>query len=482
MVVYMYLRKSRADDESMTVDDVLAKHESILQDFCIEKYGHPLEPQYVLKEVVSGETIAGRPQMQLLLDKVANEGVSEVVCLEPQRLTRGDMLDCGVIMRVFKYSNTKIVTPKKTFDLTDKYDSKFLEMEFRQGNEYLEYTKTILQRGRIESVKRGCYLGTYAPYGYDKIMIDKIPTLTINEVEAPFVQLMFDMCAQGYGTAVISNKLNELGSKPRKCDYWTVGSVRDILRNETYTGKVRWMHRSNHIVVDEQGKMRKEYRRNKKYNVYDGLHEAIITEQQFNAVQAVLGSLSKEAPSKELKNIFAGMLKCQCGYSYTYRSYPWARARLNCSHQKFCHTPSIAYEDFVVLFIAALKDRLNDIEVNYTPDAEQKAEQLVKGLTKQLEALEKKQIRLYEFLENGTYSQDVFVDRNAVLQVEREKLEAALEEAKTVRNRQDINVSLHQVLDLILQENISAKKKNAFLKTFIDTIYIDGDTVYINFR
>ena len=37
--IIIYLRKSRSDDPAQTVEEVLAKHERILQDYCIKEYG-----------------------------------------------------------------------------------------------------------------------------------------------------------------------------------------------------------------------------------------------------------------------------------------------------------------------------------------------------------------------------------------------------------------------------------------------------------
>ena len=63
----IYLRKSRADNPDMTVDEVLAKHETILQDFARSEFGEEIPERFIFREVVSGETIAARPTMQRLM-------------------------------------------------------------------------------------------------------------------------------------------------------------------------------------------------------------------------------------------------------------------------------------------------------------------------------------------------------------------------------------------------------------------------------
>ena len=49
----MYLRKSRADDPNETVEEVLAKHERILQNYAIMNYKSKIPEENIYREVVS---------------------------------------------------------------------------------------------------------------------------------------------------------------------------------------------------------------------------------------------------------------------------------------------------------------------------------------------------------------------------------------------------------------------------------------------
>ena len=66
MEVAVYLRKSR-EEENETREETLARHERILFDYCNK---NNLIIKNIFKEVVSGESISNRPQMQLLLNDV----------------------------------------------------------------------------------------------------------------------------------------------------------------------------------------------------------------------------------------------------------------------------------------------------------------------------------------------------------------------------------------------------------------------------
>lgn len=166
----IYLRKSRQDDPSQTVEEVLAKHEIQLQDFALTTFGYRIPEDDIYREVVSGETIDDRPMINAVLKRIEDIKIKGVLVIEPQRLTRGDMLDCGTIVHLFRYSNTLIVTPSKNYDLADKFDRKLFEMELSRGSDYLEYTKEILARGRLASARRGNYAHSKPPYGYKRII------------------------------------------------------------------------------------------------------------------------------------------------------------------------------------------------------------------------------------------------------------------------------------------------------------------------
>ena len=101
----IYLRKSRADLESEArgEGDTLARHRTQLLDYA-QKIGVVVGAIY--EEVVSGDTIAARPQMQRLLSEVESGAWDAVLVMEIERLARGDSIDQGVVARAFRYSET----------------------------------------------------------------------------------------------------------------------------------------------------------------------------------------------------------------------------------------------------------------------------------------------------------------------------------------------------------------------------------------
>ena len=214
----VYLRKSRSDDPLLTVEEVLARHEAILDEWCEKNLGSKVPEENKYREVVSGETIADRPKMQEILKKMESPRIKGIIIVEVQRLSRGDLEDAGRIIKLFRFTNTLAVTPQKAYDLRDEYDRDAFERELKRGNEYLEYTKKIMNRGKLLSVSQGNYIGSIPPYGYNKVWVTegkrKCPTLAINEEEANVVRMIFDLYVhKDMGRNNICKHLDSLGAE-----------------------------------------------------------------------------------------------------------------------------------------------------------------------------------------------------------------------------------------------------------------------------
>lgn len=486
----MYLRKSRADSENETVEEVLQRHETILQEYAVKNFGKVIPAQNIYREVVSGETIEDRPEIKKVLSLIANGSYEGVLVVEPQRLSRGDMLDCGTIIRVLQHNDTKIVTPTKTFDLSEKYDRKFLEMDLQQGNDYLEYVKHILNRGRIASVKEGNYIGQTPPFGYDKCIQDKHHTLTPNQ-DADIIRLMFDLYVnKDMGCSQIASELDRRGIKPQNNDYWSAASIREMLRNPVYIGKIRWNNKKTQKTTDECGNIStKRIRNSPDIMIVDGLHPAIIDEELFRKAQAKTGKNSRKPGKYACRNPFATLVKCgTCGHAMSFHHYKnrngelCSNPRLLCSHQSHCHTPSIDYYEFEKAVVSALKIHLEDYEIKLGNDNGNSAklqENILKGLRKDLINLETQQNKLYELLERGLYTDEVFIQRNKALAQRRQELKAAIETQeqeipKTIDYQEKIH-KLSQAIEAIENQNISAGEKNTLLKSFIRRIEYYAD-------
>ena len=276
--VLEYLRKSRSDDPSLSVEEVLSRHEAILSEWSIRNMDSNVPEEHILREVVSGETIDDRPEMIKLLKLIENPRIRGVLVVEVQRLSRGDLEDAGRIIKIFRYTNTMIITPMKIYNLQDEYDRDMFERELKRGNEFLEYQKKIMNRGRLLSVSQGNYIGSIPPYGYDRTVVmdgkRKCPTLKINEEQAAVVRMIFDLYVNhDMGRQKICNHLDSLNIKPPKGAHWSPEGIVDMLSNVHYIGKVKWNWRKTVTVIDNQEAVKTRPKsKDGDFMIYDGKH------------------------------------------------------------------------------------------------------------------------------------------------------------------------------------------------------------------
>ena len=317
----IFLRKSRSDNPNESIEETLSRHEKQLQELAVKLTGKPIPERNIYREVISGgEELESRPEFIKTLKRLETGNIKGVLVIDPQRLSRSGMYGAGDIINAFLYTNTLIITPTRTYNLNDKYDKKFIEMELMQGAEFLSYIKEKLSNGKMQSLKEGKYIGSETPYGYDKEKIknDKGYKLIINKEESEIVKMIYDMyIEEDIGSVTIANQLNASNIKPRCNEYWKPDYVLSILTNPTYYGMLTWQKRKS-VKVFEDGKVKKKVKTNKEPLLVKGIHDPIITKEQFEIAQEKIrnNNTNKNPRNCELTNSLAGLLKCgKCGFT-----------------------------------------------------------------------------------------------------------------------------------------------------------------------
>ena len=486
--IIQYLRKSRSDDPNLTVEEVLAKHEAILAEWAGRNLASPIPEENIYREVVSGETIDDRPEMLRILKQIESPRIKAILVVEVQRLSRGDLEDAGRLMKLLRFTNTVVITPYKIYDLQDEYDRDGFERELKRGNDYLEYTKKILKRGREQSVREGNFVGNTAPYGYKKgIIMDgkkKCHTLFIVEEEAEVVRMVFDLYVnQHMGRTNIAHHLNSLGIKPKHNKLWSIYSIVHILENEHYTGKVRWNYRKTTPIV-ENGEV-KTYRPKAKDEdvlLFPGKHEAIISDELFQAAKARMGKNHRAKPTTKVRNPLAGLLYCQCGRAMSLRTYKKngverADPRLLCDNQAYCHTSSAVYYEVIDMVRSALEKAIKDFEYKINseePAAIARHKAQIKRLENTLAELKQKEINQWEKYSEEGMPRAIFEKLNTKVLQEIADTEHALSSARSslpnIKHYEERLYTFRTALDALQNDDVPASEKNELLKLCIERI------------
>lgn len=495
--IIMYLRKSRADDPLLSVEEVLSKHETLLDEWSEKNLSALVPEENRFKEVVSGESVADRPEFRKVLKLIESPQYKAVLVVEISRLGRPDMEEIGRISKIFRYTHTRVITPMMSFDIANEYERDMFERELKRGNEYLEYTKKLLSRGREQSVKSGNYVCSRPVYGYDKITIidgkRKCPTLAINEEQANVVRSIFDWYVnENIGTQTVADRLNEFNISPPRSSKWTADSIRTIVENPIYIGKVRWNTRKAVRVVRD-GEIIKTRPINDAddYILVDGKHEAIISEELFTAALEKRGRTHRACANKELRNPLASLLYCECGRAMSYRhstrgDFVYREPRLVCNGQKYCNNGSCSVEELLPFVVEVLRKRIVEYKIEVKGGNDEILEsqrRLLDSLEKKLADIESREISLWESqLDTETrMPPNVIRILTAKLEKEREETEGAIEKArremvKPIDYEKQI-VTFQQALDALLDNEVSVAEKNFYLKKCIDRITYHRDPI-----
>ncbi|MCD8334946.1 MAG: recombinase family protein [Clostridiales bacterium] len=144
---------------AILIEETLKRHEAILDKMANDR-GYCIAKTYY--EVVSGESIAARPEIQKMLEEVSAGLYAGVLVVDVERLARGNGADQAYISQVFQFSGPKIITPTKVYDPSNEFDEEYFEFGlFMSRREYKTINRRLIRR-RDSSASEGKYLGSIA--------------------------------------------------------------------------------------------------------------------------------------------------------------------------------------------------------------------------------------------------------------------------------------------------------------------------------
>ncbi|MBP2626320.1 MAG: Recombinase [Firmicutes bacterium] len=479
-----YLRKSREDQEAEArgEGETLEKHRTAL--FKVAKsYG--VNITHVFPETLSGESLIHRPEMLKMLKEIEEGKWKSVFCMDIDRLGRGKMQDAGLIIETFKTAKTKIVTPRKIYDLNDEWDEEYTEFETFMARRELTMITRRLQRGRISSLESGNYLGTLPPYGYKIEKKDGKRYLIKHPEQSEPTALIWRLYATDMGTSKIANELNRMGYLSYKGKKWSASSVLVILKNPAYAGVNAWKKVATKKATTRPGKETKVRPRDEQIWIYD-CHEPYVTMQEFEHVQDMLSK--KYHPPYQIvngiTNPLAGLIKCDmCGSSMVYRPYAHQSYPHLMCYNRHCENKSCRFEYVEQKVLAGLQlwldeyrakwDNLKPNEQNINISVKDK---VYKNLKKELKELEQQKDSLHDLLEKKVYDVETYLERSTKLseridEAQKNIVEVELALANEIqyeKAKKDIIPKVEKVLK-VYEKSDNPAAKNKMLKIILES-------------
>lgn len=482
----IYLRKSREDidAEKRGEGETLARHERILKGVTEEQ---GLNVVQVYKEVVSGETIQDRPLMTQMMQEVYAGKYKGVIVVKPDRLSRGDLENMGYIMNGLKFSGTLLVTPGMTFDvLNNKYHEQMLEMQLFNSKQEYRSIVARMQDGKMLSIREGNYMGSLPPYGYDIVKPDRwTRTLALNADSENVVKIFDWFVNDRLNPGEIARKLFNMGIPTLTGNpEWHRATIKDILKNELYTGKIRWYRRKSSRELDDDGNIKKKKRRHasEKYLVVPGKHPAIISEEMFERAQELFcGSVPKRA-GMVVVNPLSGLLKCSvCGKTMCYNTYGYkynTQPRFVHAESSVCKMKSAYSSEVLELLCQSLRAYIDDFEFKVSSAGRmeeiEKHTKEIQQLEAELEKARAKRRRLFDDYDDGVYTPAEFKERKAVWAERIEHMSHELEELQKHKpaevNYSEKAFKFTEALNALENPEKPPKEQNELLKDILERI------------
>ncbi|WP_338136752.1 recombinase family protein [Clostridium baratii] len=431
--VAIYTRVSTIEqfEQGYSIDE----QERLLSEYC-KSQGWEVENVYT-DGGISGKDIQHRPELKQMLRDAEEKKFNMVFVWKINRLSR-KLADVLKIVELFDKNNIAFKSYSETFDTNTISGKMQLQMmaligEFERG--------TIAQNvkmGMLAKAKNGKWCGGIV-LGYDIVPTEgslsnkrRETKLVINEKEAESVRLIFNDYSNGKGYKAITSKLNRLGYKTKRGNNFSVGSIRDILTNPVYIGKIRY-----NVRQDWSEKRRRNINPNP--IIVDGIHEPIINIELWDKVQKIMES-KKGKPKRIYDGEYplTGILKCPiCGAGMvimrtTNKLVDGTKKRIAyyaCGNWKnkgtaVCNSNSIRVDkanEYVFGKISELlsnekmiKAIVNNINKTRRNNVEPSKERLEK-IDKEIKKLKNKKHKLLEAYEDDILSKKEFQDRKREL-------------------------------------------------------------------
>lgn len=483
--VAIYLRKSRMDPEDESIEETLSRHSEALLKYALKEQ---LNIIAIYKEVVSGDGLFTRPEMLKLLQDIEEDKYTAVLCMAIDRLGRSSQKDGGIILETLKEHEVLIITPQKTYDLNDDIDETSVEMQTFLARQELKSIKRRLNAGIKKSLEDGYHV-VEPPFGYRRKYIDKRPTLEICEEEAEVVRMIFDMYVnQGLGSFTIADKLNSMGFSPRKNDHFSRNTIRFILENPTYVGKIVWnrKHRAKKKTVHDKNKYIKNPE--DKWIVSNGIHPAIIDEDTYNKAQEIRTTRS-HPPSftGRLQNPFAGLVYCKnCGTAIV-RQCANKKNHVSLLCPNTGCTRSIQMHLFEREVLNSVESIFEKVKININENNNKKQDKNIeviiytlRQLKKELNTIETQRNSLHDLLEQGIYDTNTFIGRSKLLASKQTATELLVKQNKErleqLRTAPDCSELIPIFEELLYNySNLEPSQKNNLFKKLIKKITYSHD-------
>ena len=402
-----------------------------------------------------------RPSFKKMLSDIDEGKINLVIVKDLSRFGR-NYVEAGMYVQRFTDSNIRFIAADDNYDSLVNSDDLLFPIKNVVNEMYARDVSKKTKAAKKAKARDGQFIGSKAPFGY-KIDPNDRHHLIVDEPAAQVVKRIFRLASEGVGY----NKMAKIFREEKvltpiayfnlnnpdyfKSDYWRkefdwhVTSIRAILNNEVYLGKLVYGKQRNKSMKS------KEKVRNPKEDwiVVENCHEPIITQELWDTVHKILNAKHRPAKAGEVQ-MFAGLLYCSdCGHCLTYsqkqRKDGSYHGAYSCwmykTHSKeYCASHYITFDTIYELVLIDIQRNLfqyrkitdkfkSILSRKYQSDSQKQAEQIIleyEQKQKRCEELDKIISRLYEDNVLGRIGDERYESMSQSYELEQVEIKKAL--------------------------------------------------------
>lgn len=449
-----------------------------------------------------------RPSFKKMLSDIDEGKINLVIVKDLSRFGR-NYVEAGMYVQRFTDSNIRFIAADDNYDSLVNSDDLLFPIKNVVNEMYARDVSKKTKAAKKAKARDGQFIGSKAPFGY-KIDPNDRHHLIVDEPAAQVVKRIIRLASEGVGY----NKMAKIFREEKvltpiayfnlnnpdyfKSDYWRkefdwhVTSIRAILNNEVYLGKLVYGKQRNKSMKS------KEKVRNPKEDwiVVENCHEPIITQELWDTVHKILNAKHRPAKAGEVQ-MFAGLLYCSdCGHCLTYSqkqrkdgSYHGAYScwMYKTHGKEYCASHYITFDTIYELVLIDIQRNLFQYRKNtdkfksilsrkYQSDSQKQAEQITleyEQKQKRCEELDKIISRLYEDNVLGRIGDERYESMSQSYELEQVEIKKALPILKSkideLKRQSDC---ADNFINVIKKYTIIDKLDAAILNELIDKIVV----------
>ena len=422
---------------------------------------------------ITGTSAEKRPQfMQMIFDAKCGK-FDMIITREVSRFARNtvDTLNYTRLLKTHKVDVYFINDNIKTSDGDGEFR---LTIMASLSQDESRKTSVRVKAGQQTSMDNGVFYGSGNILGYRrKETIDdnnkKHADFLVEPKQAETVKMIFGMYLDGHGLMQIKNELERQGrlTAMGKTN-WHCTVISHVLKNSFYCGIITY-HKEYvpDFLVQKKVKNYGEI----ELTQVKGRHEPIITVEQYERVQAIMKSKTKEpkitpngrnCTGKTLpKDIWGRLLVCSCGYrvnrvhwsgsgktmkiayrcrSVTQNGTPENRKKKGLPYEGYCNSPMVPRWKLEMMAMYIFREFLNnrdevlalatsmlEAHIDDVPESDSMTRYALESKQAELDKMQKRIDRLMDMRMDGEITADVFMKQSTETQMKIDSLKDAIE-------------------------------------------------------